>query len=92
MPIMLNRYLRHYFCTADNAIRATIDLEQQVFDQRSGARPNFTHPAVMQDSKVVEFKFSREDRHRAVELLEGFPVRVSRHSKYMNGARAVGLV
>lgn len=91
-PIMINRYRRQYFCTSDNIIRATIDTHQQVFDQRSGAYPNFDRPAIMQDTLVVEFKFARADRQRAVGIMESFPLRISRHSKYMNAVRAVGLV
>ncbi|MDP6437863.1 MAG: VTC domain-containing protein [Gammaproteobacteria bacterium] len=92
LPIMINRYIRQYFCTTDTVIRATIDTDQRVFDQRSGLYPNFEHPAIMQDTLVVEFKFSRADRQRAVEMIEDFPLRISRHSKYMNAVRAVGLV
>jgi SPX domain protein involved in polyphosphate accumulation len=92
LPVIINRYARQYFCTADAAIRATIDTHQRVFDQRNGNQPNFDRSAIMQDSLVVEFKFSRKDRHRVVEMLSGFPVRVARHSKFMNGLRAVGLV
>lgn len=92
LPIMINRYTRQYFCTTDNAIRVTIDTGQRVFDQRSGLHPNFDRAAIMQDTIVVEFKFARADRQRAVQMLETFPLRISRHSKYMNAVRAVGLV
>ena len=92
LPIMLNRYRREYYESADRRIRATIDLEQRAYDQRSGAVPNFSHPAIMQDTLVVEFKFAREDRSEAVRLLGKMPLRIGRHSKYMNAVRAIGMV
>ena len=92
LPIMINRYRREYYESADRLIRATIDLEQRVYDQRSGAVPNFDHRAIMQDTLVVEFKFARKDRPEAVRLLAKMPLRVGRHSKYMNAARAITLV
>jgi VTC domain len=91
-PVMLNRYTREYFQTADGKIRATIDTEQQVYDQRLGREPNFDRRVIMQDTLVVEFKFAREDRQLAVELLAKMPLRVGRHSKYMNAVRALAMV
>jgi len=92
LPIMINRYQREYFCTSDNLVRATIDVEQKVFDQRYGAEPNFSRQAVMQDTLVVEFKFARADRQKVVGMLATFPLRIGRHSKFMNAARAIGFV
>jgi hypothetical protein len=92
LPVMLNRYQREYFESTDRKIRATIDTQQQVFDQRAGALPNFRRQAIMQDTLVVEFKFSRADRPEAVSLLGNMPLRIGRHSKFMNAVRAIGLV
>jgi len=92
LPVMLNRYQREYFESGDRRIRATIDTCQQVFDQRSGRLPNFYKQAITQDTLVVEFKFARADRQDAVSLLAHMPLRIGRHSKYMNAVRAVGLV
>lgn len=92
LPIMLNRYERQYFVSADSLVRATIDVNQRVYDQRYGALPNFSRQAVMQDTLVVEFKFSREHRQQVVEMLRGFPLRIGRHSKFMNAVRAIAMV
>jgi hypothetical protein len=46
----------------------------------------------MQDTLVFEFKFARADRQLAVELLAKMPLRVGRHSKYMNAVRALAMV
>jgi len=92
LPVMLNRYEREYFVSGDGRVRATIDTRQRVYDQRYRGLPNFEHPAVMQDTLVVEFKFSREDRQEVVAMLRGFPLRIGRHSKFMNAMRAIGFV
>ncbi len=92
LPVMLNRYQREYFESADRRIRVTIDTHQQVYDQRIGASPNVNRPSIMQDTLVVEFKFAREHRPDAVKLLAKMPLRIGRHSKYMNAVRAIGLV
>ncbi len=42
-------------------------------------------------SLVVEIKFSRPDRHQAAELLENIPIRIGRHSKYMNAVRSISM-
>jgi hypothetical protein len=89
-PVLLNRYRREYFVTADGRIRATIDTGQQAFDQRYALRPNLRSPAIMQDTLVLELKFARADRQLAVALLASVPLRVGRHSKFMNGMRAAG--
>lgn len=92
LPVMINRYERQYFATSDGRMRATIDVNQRYYDQRNGDIPNFDHASVSQDSLVVEFKFAREDRKEAVQLLEAMPLRIGRHSKYMNAVNAIGLV
>jgi hypothetical protein len=38
---------------------------------------------------VVEFKFARSRRDLASKILQGIPIRVSRHSKYINGVTAI---
>lgn len=91
LNVMLNRYQREYFVTADGKIRATIDTRQRIFDQRSGNVPNFSRLAITQDTLVVEFKFAREDRQLAVKLLADVPLRAGRHSKYMNAVRAIAM-
>ncbi len=92
LPIMLNRYQRSYFTTADRRIRATIDTGQQAFDQRQGTRPNLRRPAVMQNTLVVEFKFAPGTRPAAADLLADMPFRLGRHSKYMNALRSIAMV
>jgi SPX domain protein involved in polyphosphate accumulation len=88
-PVIINRYKRMYFISADKKIRVTVDQDQSVCDQRYKQYPNFKKKANLPDTIVIEFKFSRDDVGEASNAMQGFPVRVSKHSKYMNAVDAV---
>ena len=88
-PVMINRYSRSYFLSADEKIRVTIDTAQSVWDQRFKPYPNFLHRANLPETLVVEIKFDRHDRDIASQVIQGMPLRVSRHSKYMVGVGAI---
>ena len=92
LPVILNRYDRDYFVSADGRIRATIDSNQHAFDQRHALLPNTTRRTINQDLIVIEFKFSPEDYRLASALLANVPLRIGRHSKYMNSVRSVAMV
>ena len=89
MPVILNRYYRKYYLSHDGRIRVTLDTNQSVCDQRYKPFLNFKHKANMPDTFVVEIKFDRKNVGLASNLLRGIPLRVSRHSKYINGVRAI---
>jgi hypothetical protein len=87
-PTILNRYLRRYFVSHDNRIRVTVDTDQAVWDQRYKSIPNYDQASNLPDTLVVEVKFARDDRTMASDIIQSMPIRVSRHSKFMNGVRA----
>ena len=88
-PMILNRYLRRYFVSRDEKIRMTVDTDQAVWDQRYKPAPNYDQQSTLPDTLVVEVKFARTDRDLASDTIQSMPIRVSRHSKFMNGVRAV---
>jgi hypothetical protein len=88
-PVMANRYARQYFVDTGNTVRVTLDTEQAVWDQRLGPRPNFHRRANLPDLLIVEFKFSRNARAYASDMIQGFPIRVSRSSKYVSAVKAI---
>ena len=90
--VFINRYRREYFVSGNGRVRATIDTEQRIFDQRMRAMPNLHVPSVSQDTLVLELKFAPEDRLTANRILADVPMRIGRHSKYMNAVRAIALV
>jgi len=87
-PVIINRYYRIYFVSSDNTVRVTVDSRQSVFDQRLRSALNLTRPVHIPRSVIVEFKFDREHRVHASDFMQSFPIRVSRHSKYMTGVLA----
>jgi len=87
--IIINRYCRKYFLSSDGKIRVTLDTKQKVWDQRFKPFPNFINQANFPPALVVEVKFDRNDRELASQIFECIPLRVIRHSKYINGLRAV---
>ena len=89
LPVILNLYDRRYFVSRDETVRATIDTGQVVYDQRYKPYPNVLHKTTMPDMLVMEFKFDRDDREVAKQILQGLPIRVSRHSKYVAGIQAI---
>ena len=88
-PMLISRYRREYFVSSDAKVRVTVDTEQSILDQRFKPYPNFDRRANYPHTLVVEFKFDRNDRDLASEILQGIPLRVSRHSKYINGVRVI---
>lgn len=89
LPVMINRYRRYYYLSACGRIRITLDYDQAVWDQRKSPRPNVTWPAALPETIVVECKFDRSQRTLATQVLNGLPIRVARHSKYMNAVNAI---
>ena len=85
---ILNRYQRRYFVSSDDKIRITVDTDQAVWDQRYKSIPNYDQASNMPETLVVEVKFARVDRDMASDVIQTMPIRVSRHSKFMNGVRA----
>ena len=87
--ILINRYQRRYFLSADALVRLTVDWEQRVYDQRLRTVPNFTRAANLPDTVVVELKFGREDHGRANRFIQEIPLRLSRNSKYVIGTSSI---
>lgn len=88
-PAIVNRYTRHYWAAEQGDVRATVDVNHRVYDQRYKPHPNVAHPANMSRSIIVEVKCAREHSRLAEELMKGLPLVVSRNSKYCSGVRAV---
>jgi hypothetical protein len=88
-PVMINRYRRLYYLSACGRIRITLDFDQQVWDQRYSPGPCHLRPANLPETFVFECKFDRYERELASRVLLGLPIRVSRHSKYMNAVSSI---
>jgi hypothetical protein len=88
-PVLINRYYRRYFISADGKIRATVDTQQTVYEQRHHSRPNIARPVNHPDLLILEYKFGEQDRDLVSRLLCNIPLRRSRHSKYVVGLLAL---
>lgn len=88
-PVIVNRYRRRYLMTHDQKVRATFDSSVSVYDQRYHSSPNFRRRSSLPAILIVELKFDRAERERASRLVEGLPLRVSRHSKYVTGVQSI---
>lgn len=87
-PILFNRYQREYYASFDGRIRVTLDSDNAVYDQ-AGPRPNLTRRTPGGGTAVLEGKAAWRDRDLLELVLQHFPYRVSRNSKYLNGVDAI---
>lgn len=80
---LVNRYLRSYYATFDGLFRATVDRELQFYPLRGGG--GLGEVAVHASATIVEIKYARDHDVLAREILESFPFRPARISKYVYG-------
>jgi hypothetical protein len=92
VPVLVNRYHREYYEDRFGKIRITIDSDQDVYDQRLSARPNFVRRAPRRDSVVIEVKGPLDHWEGIKEVANEFPVRVTRNSKYALGYESIGSI
>lgn len=83
-PTLLNRYRREYYVTPDGEIRATIDYDQEVYDQILSPRPNLRRRLRIEEMLVIELKGDSSQSERLQHVGSQFPIRLSRNSKYAN--------
>ncbi len=87
--VLVNRYWRQYWVSQDGRVRITLDARQRVYDQRRSATPNLERPVNLPDTPVLEIKGAFQDRARVELAIQGVPLRVSRHSKYVVGVQRI---
>ena len=87
-PTLINRYQREYYVTVDDAIRATLDYAQVIYDQRLQPSPNLNRPMPLADFVVIELKAIPEHIERLQWAVGRFPIPRSRNSKYVKGVLA----
>jgi len=87
-PTLLNRYRRKYFRSADGDYRVTIDSDLEYYRIDRCAN-RFQESIVDGWTIIVELKYDRGRDANADRVANGFPFRLSRVSKYVQG---VGLL
>ncbi|MBL7163975.1 MAG: polyphosphate polymerase domain-containing protein [Anaerolineales bacterium] len=89
-PVLLNRYLRWYFATPDRRFRVTVDTGLTFYHLNKFSN-RFIYKQVDYDDIVVELKYQSEDDPDAGRITAGFPFRMTRSSKYVQGIERVYL-
>jgi hypothetical protein len=89
VPVLFNRYDRHYFASGDGRLRLTIDTGLR-FESLRGRRfgPLDVHDE--RDHLVFELKYAVADEARAAWVFQGLPVRLGKSSKYLRGIARLG--
>ena len=93
-PTLLNRYTRRYYISTDHRFRVTLDREISYFGMR-GLDRTPTAPVPAMSGTVLEAKYPVAEDKSARMMLNSFPFRLSKHSKYALGIkylRAHGLL
>ena len=82
-PVLISRFYREYYVTADGETRLTLDYELKSFDQRYSNSPNFRFCVPLLDEVIVELKSSVESSTALATLMADFPFRFDKYSKYV---------
>ncbi len=84
-PALITRYQRDYYRSAEGHLRATLDYQVVVYDQRLGVRPNLTRLVPPLGLLIVELKAGPDHFEALQEAANALPLRRSRNSKYAGG-------
>ena len=83
-PVLINRYLRHYYVSRNRNIRITLDTKLAAYDQRLARSPNRIARANLPDVMVLEAKADSSHFRELGEVVSTIPSRVGRFSKYVS--------
>ena len=82
-PVLLNRYSRKYFQSADKRYRITIDTDQ-IFYRISAQNNFFLNNQKDVESVILELKYDVDADNDASYITEHFPFRLTKSSKYIS--------
>lgn len=85
IPVLINRYRREYYVSADNTIRVTLDYDMKAFAQTFSSKPNIKYEEPLRNNVVVEVKADQKYHHNVADVLAELPLYSQQHSKYLNG-------
>ena len=87
-PVLLNRYSRKYFLSADKRYRITIDTDQVFYE--IGLRNNSFLNKLSDDINVIlELKYNMNFDDDANHITKHFPFRLTKSSKYVTGVEKI---
>jgi hypothetical protein len=83
-PVLMNRYYRYYYESADHKFRLTADTEMTYYKvERFGN--SYLHQLTDRNSIIVEVKYGVEQARCAGGIINSLGRRLVRNSKYTNG-------
>ena len=83
-PVLLNRYTRKYFISADGQYRLTLDCVLYYY-RIQGMNNSFLHYHMDRRFTIIELKYSMELDSSAHKISGHFPFRMTKNSKYVDG-------
>jgi len=88
-PVLMNRYKRDYYLSADKKVRVTIDRDVQYFDQRSGLRLNKSYKNISPDILIMEVKVDEKNIESAKKITKDIYIQRTKNSKYVVGVSSI---
>lgn len=83
-PVLINRYLRHYFESADRTCRLTVDSELEFYSADIALTAQ--RPLAPREPRIViELKYDPDRYEPAAAIANALPFRLRRCSKYVLG-------
>ncbi|MFP8874647.1 MAG: polyphosphate polymerase domain-containing protein [Myxococcota bacterium] len=89
-PVLLNRYQRKYYLSADGHFRITLDRDL-VYRGIDVLTNRFMRREVQVGEIVLELKYDTEYAERADAITQFFNFRMTKSSKYINGIKRVDI-
>ena len=89
-PVLVNRYRRWYLATPDRTFRITVDADLTYYHLKK-TNNQFLFHQTDRLSIILELKYPREHDPLADRVSSGFPFRMTRSSKYVQGIERVYL-
>ena len=90
VPVLVNRYRRRYFRSADGRLRLTLDTDLEFFACSRAGRAFLTWRTAAR-ATVLELKYPDASVAEAARAVNEFPVRMARMSKYVLGVDLLGV-
>lgn len=87
-PVLLNRYKREYYLSADKRYRITIDSDQ-IFYKMGRWSNSFMNKMKDKTNSILELKYDLECDDGAKHITDQFPFRLTKSSKYLMGIERV---
>ena len=81
---LLNNYKRKYFKSANNKFRITVDSLLKYYKVNLIFN-NFINKMVDKESLIMELKYNQNLDDQVMNITNGFPFRLTKNSKYING-------